>query len=192
MGDLSLPRERQPRPECQAIFGNLFVRNADIHVLDDLGHDSLAALPYFQRFLRYVEVARNGQPSFPCLLTAFEGEVGRALADGRRDSRDVEPPGAFVSLRPVDVAAWRAKWNCTRGRRRPSKDAVRARFDEIDSKTPLAGQRGGVDAEPAQLADERVHDRIVGGSTVTNREGAPKPASATATLASPPPKVATN
>ena len=70
---------------------------------------------------------------------------------------------------------------------------IGAGLDEVDAEAALlADDVGVVDAEAAQFAGKGFGDGVVAGQHGDEARSPPKPATATATLASPPPKVAMN
>ena len=150
--------------DLERLLHVFLVGNGDIHILCDLAHDLAGLLAVLPEVLAVVEVAGSGDAAFLRLLDGLDGKLHRALADGGRDARDVEPLHAVERLVPVDIAGL--------GQRDGgigtvvddlARALVRAALKIVNTHTALAGDDAlGIHIEAAQLRLAGVRNGIVG------------------------------
>ena len=79
------------------------VGDRHIDVLGHLAHDLAGFLAVFPEVLAVIEVAGDGDIAFLRFLDGLQAEFHRGLADGRGDTRDMEPIHTLERSVPVDI-----------------------------------------------------------------------------------------
>ncbi len=141
----------------------LFVGDGNVNILDQFRHHFDSGLPPLPKILAVVQIAGDGDSLLPCLLHCFKRQVGSRTADGRRNTRDVEPARIFQGSVPADVA----RLGQSDGTMIAIVDDLRsplvgAGLKIIDTQPALAAHdSGSIHAEPAQFANYSVRHGVL-------------------------------
>ena len=91
------------RLEQQGLLEVLLVGDHGINVLDQLGHDLVGRLAVLPEILTVVKVAAYMQAHGLGAPDGLQAQIRRTLADGGRNTGQMEPRSAVKSLLPVNI-----------------------------------------------------------------------------------------